>query len=445
MHPIKKDNAFIQELAWNEIKADIKPIDEKLYNIIEEITPDDSYKLYKVSYSYGALIYDKGQFYLPIAKNEYKPLEHLTDNLPNEVIKSLKYQPLPLGFLLNNSFEVFNDIDNQIFPLAFRNAGLELGIWETFAPSSPYTVSAGARNIFMLPKISEASGHQKLRPLGVTKPKPSSFQSQWKVFKQIANHSSFPENWRCEILFFSNKWVESMKNDIKWTRFYNYVMQKAWQHTEPLRTQVLNESAWNNFIHFLNKNDMQHPNNYTATTLNHLIAISSGVLPAFKPLTNSDYSTCGPIKEITRIYLDYYGLKNHIPTFMHADYFNPKYKDPVYYSLAVPTCAQAASKSHKINSLKKELCELITLIDRFMEALAEKKLGEASEHLYSLFSQVQLEGFHVDDDENYGVYPVEDLEKEDPNLLYSPFNMTNRTFCKTSSFTKGVIRISSKS
>lgn len=441
---------LIKGLTWNEIKEDIKPIDKKLYNIIEGIAPDDSYKLYKVQYSYGVIIYDKGTFYLPASKNQYQPLKTNNSIFTKNLKSDLGYQAIPLGLLLNKCFEVYSIIEDEIFPLAFRRPGLELGIWETFAPSSPYTVSAGSRNIFLLPKISEASGHRKLRPLGVTKPKPIRAHKQWDIFKQLANHHNFSEDWTCEILFFSKEWINSMKEDPDWVYFYNYVMQKGWQHislnslSDPLKTQLVHDSVWDNFLAFLNKKNIPHPSNLTALTFKHLIAISSGVLPALKPLKAGDYKVCGPMTEIVKIYLKTYGLKQHIPTILHTDYLDPSTKDPVYYSLALPTSQKAASQSHKINSLKKELSELITLIDRFMEALSANKLGDSGEHLRSLFSHIQLDGFHVDHDIDYGIYPVEDLAKEDPNLLYSPFNMKDKTFCKTSAFVKGLIRISYK-
>ena len=102
----------------------------------------------------------------------------------------LSYSVLPLGIAVKNSIEVYREINNRIFSLACFNEGFNIGIWEFFGSTTPYNVSAGARSVYMIPKISSAMQHKKLKQhFDVTLPPPKHLSEHFGIFRQIINSS----------------------------------------------------------------------------------------------------------------------------------------------------------------------------------------------------------------------------------------------------------------
>ena len=225
--------SYVEKLTWKQAKKNITPICHKLAKIIDDINPDDKYALYKIRYPYGSLIINNG--HLNVVTESGRAVSLNDPSVPKELPSDLSYSPVPLGVGINNGVEVFRELSDRVFSIASWEKGLDIGIWEHMGWTTPYNVSAGARSIYMIPKISLASGHKRLkRDYRITTPAPKQSFYHWKLFSQIANSPAIDiaNRWHCEIIFFSKKWVEALeKNGQKddgsgWSRLHNYLVAK---------------------------------------------------------------------------------------------------------------------------------------------------------------------------------------------------------------------------
>ena len=79
---------FIQQLTWAEAREDVKRADQALAKIIDEISPDKNYSLFKVTYSFGDLVVKDGLLQLPQGKGHLRPLTDADlDNKIKEVVE----------------------------------------------------------------------------------------------------------------------------------------------------------------------------------------------------------------------------------------------------------------------------------------------------------------------------------------------------------------------
>jgi hypothetical protein len=216
---------YIEKLTWNQARNEIATTCDELGSIIDEINPSNDYFLLKIRYPFGAEILKDIMFYIPSERGVIYPITN--SNLPKEFINNLNYSPLPLGIVVKNNIEVYRAIDHQIYSIAYYGNSLDLGIWEYFGWTTPYSVSAGARSLYMIPKISSSLAHKRIKQtFNVTLPPPSHLYNHWEIFKQITNSTNFPKKWFCEIIFFTKKWVESIQNNEHWIKLQNYIFRK---------------------------------------------------------------------------------------------------------------------------------------------------------------------------------------------------------------------------
>lgn len=156
-------NPPVEELTWLEARSSFAQADPSISKIIDDISPDNSFKLIRIRYPYGAIIYELGKFFVPTTEGDILTLDHA--KVPLFIREALSYSSVPLGCITSNSFEAFKQVGDHISPVSHRKTGLDLGIWEAFMPASPFTVTAGSRSVFMLPKITDTNGHKKLKKI----------------------------------------------------------------------------------------------------------------------------------------------------------------------------------------------------------------------------------------------------------------------------------------
>jgi hypothetical protein len=436
-----KINLSIKRYEWNEIANDLI-FEDELIDIINQISPNHTFSIFKVNYPYGVKIFERGTFYLPDKENKVYPI---TDKrIPDSIRESLNYNALPLGYLTGSGgVEVYSELDDRVFSLAYFERGLNLGIWEFFAPPTPFSVESGARSLQMLPKITEMGGYKRLRQnFGVTSAIPKKQFDQWYLFKEIANHKNFSQTWNCDILFFSSEWIKKIRTDPKWMPLYNFLFKRVWQHTEYSRNKMMLDTVWESFSRILTKNRIK-PNSYIVDTLKHLTFVAMGAIPAFTTATNN---LAAPVDGLLKVYLDDYVLKTYAPSMMQPHHFSINTpNDCVYYSLQVPTYLESIPKYRVPSSARIDLVELIDLMDYFIrELMNDSFMNDSINHIRNILNSVQFDYFHSESDKNMGIYPTSDMPIDDERLLYMPEGYEKRKFCERSSFVRGCIRISKK-
>lgn len=425
---MQKNNSLITEVAWSDVRNKVWQSCNKLGKIIDAIAPTKEYSLWQIHYPFGAKIFAENLLHLPNSHGTTLPITDI--NVPQKVRDQLNYSPLPLGIISENSVEKYYALNNKIFSAAFYHNDLNLGIEEHFGWTSPYNIVSGARSLYMLPKISETIAHKKLKKeFGISATPPKRLVDHWQVFTQLASSNKFPRPWHCELIFLSNKWIDRLKNDPAWRELNLYLWQQGWQHNNYARNKASLAIIQEAFIQQLNAKNLKF-DSYITDTLNHLLLISLGTLPANAPTIDSN--TAGPIKEIQLIYEEIYKLAN-IPTIMQPKYFT-SLDNPVYYSLQNPTLLESATKTKQATSVIEIIRNLKELIDYFREK------PWISSH-QTIISKINFDFFHSDLFA-YGpnIRPSTEMLKYDSALSYDPATSVHN-FAYHSTFLRGCVRI----
>ena len=343
---------------------------------------------------------------------------------------------------MKNSIEVYREINNRIFSLACFNEGFNIGIWEFFGSTTPYNVSAGARSVYMIPKISSAMQHKKLKQhFDVTLPPPKHLSEHFGIFRQIINSSNFSKDWDCQVIYLTNRWAEAIENNKKWINLKTYILEKNWQHANYVRKKSVLDHAWDTFAYKLNERHLKF-SSYIIDTLNHLILVATNVITASSSFTGDE--KVGPFNELQKIYETCYELRDYVPTIMIPRYFSFNENIPVYYSLQEPTLLETSPRSKKIISTMDSIRELSELLNHFF-AEDDINMMIYNESVVDIMKKVRFKFFH-NKMYAYGkdIRPSKEMPIDDKNLLYRFENSKNSKFADSGSFVQGCVMISSQ-
>jgi hypothetical protein len=440
---------FLKELTWRDVRNDLKLVNPTLAKIIDQLDPSPEYKLFKASFPFGKKIIQDGKFLVPINGQLSIPLG---DKLVNAHInQQLGYNmnTNPVSVILKNSAEIFMELERErTIPLFYGliPPGKIVSTWRVLnpkcsnAPAFLWHMTAGARSIFMLPKIAQASGFRKLRKaFNLRVEPPASLFEHWNIFREIANHSSLDEKekWEVEILYFGKKWFESL-DDKAWVFFHRYLLDEAWKSSEFWRNQFI----WDMTFSFIQKKRITKINPYVADTVYHLISVGAGELPAFSAAID-DLSA--PIKLLQKIFLEVYKLEEYAPIIMLPSFlsFN-KETHPVYYSLQYPNTMKFAPRLRKEVSKMSELHEIERTMNTYLEELRANEMNLTGTPLHDSIQQVQFDYFHTNP-ENYEHIKCARKILEEDCLFKSVIQKYNgRHFPYNSAFLRGCVRIMKK-
>ena len=434
-----------EELSWKNVSKQVHRVNSELATIIDQLDLNNQYTLYKISYPFGAMIFDTAMLNLPNSSNELVPLIHHT--IPNNVKENLTYRSIPIGMSLSNNLEVHSSIENRIIPLTIMSEGTPFGVWESLDPSYSYfvklawNISSGARSIFMLPKIQEISGYQRIQnELGVTLNKPKRLQDQWQVFKTIAESEAFPTAWHTEVLFFSKAWFNKLtetKIDPAWSNLINYLYKTAWKQSMFWRFSSAFNLMWQQFATIVKSKSIRC-GSYQLETLKHLVTMGVGALPCFGAEYNN---SAGPLRELQKIFIDIYGL-NYIPTIMSPHHFTVKPNTFGYYSLNEPTLIESVPKNREVSNVMQVTREIKQLFEQFKEEVIKSNLKIDNTPTYDLINKVSFDFIHTLYDPVSNLLASSKLPEQDHDLTFIEKNNKYLKFSGNSNFMRGCIRLS---
>lgn len=431
---------FIREQTWDDVRHDVAKTNSLLASIIDEIDPNQQYKLYRVRYPYGSYLVRKGKLQLP---DNYGSTVALT-TLPSSTQTALGYNrgSSPVSFVLHNSVEItLSTSDKRLvsFPLGMVGAGALFSTWgvlkdfKALQPAFLWDVTAGARSIFMLPKISEARAHKRLlKHYHINSDQPQSLFDHWNVFRDIANSSSQNHPWYTELVFFSKEWFEHL-HDKRWFKFRCYMLDRAWQALE-LHT---NQFIWNAALSVIQEEHSIRVSAYNLNMIKYLLAIGIEQAMGYTvPIVNDEQYA--PIVAIKKAYQDIYKLKNYSPTIMQLGAI--KADIPIYYSLRLPNANEFSIKTDIDSSTLHDLFSLQSLLKKFLHYLADDGLNFEGTPLHTLEKNVSYDFFHTTPGDFTSIKKSCDIPKDDPRFLIDKAH----EFPASSSFLQGCIRISKR-
>lgn len=435
-----------EKLTWEQVRQDVARVNGKLAKIIDEIAPGNKYWVAKVAYPYGSMPMQKSLFMLPNKEGDIVPITDIS--IDPTIQKGLGYNlnSNPVSMVLNNTFEIFLSLEDRTIPLSGpAYPGAVFGTWRVLNPEKTqhpafiWDMAAGARSVFMLPKITEAKKHLQLKKAyNLTVNVPRSLMGHWEVFRQLANHSSFKKPWNAEILYFSHQWFEHL-DDNRWKPFYYYFHDSAWSASEIWRNQFI----WNLIFSLILEKYEARPSAYIMDTAKYLLYMGVAAFSGFAPTRNN---LAGPFEEIQKIYTEEYGLRNYPPIIMQPDIFNmfDSKAHPVYYSLQFPNALEFKPSSRVRTSIVSDLHEIKSLMMRYEQELSSNKFNIGGTSLHDVFHYTQYDYFHNGVELHAGMRNSAEMAKEDKNLITTLDGNLHNTFPDTCSFVKGCIRLSHK-
>jgi len=430
-------NFPFKEVFWENIRDKVRSINLQLFNIIERISPDKRYPLIKADYNFGNMIVKDGIASIPNDEGVLTAITH--PNFPSKIKEQLSYSPIPLFLVLENASEVFVETTSRVIPLNIFYPGKLLGLFESLdylvgrKSTSKWCVSAGARNLFTLPKINEESGFKKLKIAFNldSNMKPRYLSDHWNIFSKIAQHKNFNCPWKNEVIFFTKNWFTNASKDTEWLIFRDYIFKNAWYQAQFAISKIGLNLSWEDFSAAISARKLK-PIPYLMDHVKQLMLIAAGRMSGFRAADNSNQA--GPLHELQQVLIDIYTLKKYFPTIMHLCSIESETHLPMYYSLSYPTLLEGLPFNHSSNStLMIDLRAIKHILDTI------KPLFKKIEN--SVWSEAEFEFFHVESDKYNEILKSEQLCSIDKQILIDSIDGTNKEFCTTSQFWRGCIRI----
>jgi hypothetical protein len=428
---------YLKSICWDDIREELSKLNPRLVKIIDAIEPDPKLTLFKVTYRFGDKILQSGKLFLPQKKHELVPLTSLSEKIQEKLSYNLGTNPVSI--VLDGTVEIFMVIDKHSIPLyglipkgRIFSASRVLSPNSSNAPAFLWDMTAGARSIFMLPKISENIGHARIeKHFKIQFDKPINYLDHWRIFKEITVHSDSVTKWNATMLFFSKDWFTKL-NDPKWQDFKYYLLQQAWHSSEYWRNQF----TWDIVRSVIQKSRKLRPSPYDADTVAHLIDIAAGAVPGFAPATNN---FAAPINEIQKIYQDIYQIK-YDPIIMQPTWYSIHNPDRfVYYSLQYPSTLKFSPKAREPKSIISELYIIYMLLQKYLDALKNDNLNIQGTSIFDAAKLTNFDSFHSKPTEYPTIKNSQIIPEQDKT--FSSMLKSNLDFPINSSFLKGCIRI----
>lgn len=435
----------IQKVHWKDVREKIAKVNSVLARTIDEISPDNRFPLYIFRYPYGSTIANHGLFHLPISDNEETIA--INDSKIDEMIKdefSYAQSGPPIGIIINNTTEESaENIQGEFVPTLIGRPGTIIWLWDRldknsiYSPFKVFSVTAGARCIFMLPNISDIALHRNLkRDFHVQLPPPKSILDHWDIFKAILRHPDIKSDWTTEIIFLPGSWLESMRKDRAWRPLLLLLYELAWERSAFERNQPTYELAFSKA--FANRN--LKPNPYIGSTFKHLFMLASGTFAGFGIATDDTYA---PVSLIQKAYIESYGLRKYIPTIFNPMIFSLlKPFPPIYYSLNLPTTLESLPKARKLTNTLRDLSELNHILMIFKDEIHNERLWLDGTIIEKIVKEINFDFFHCKPDQHGEIKLTSKMIQEDQRFLNYRSELDVREVSETGAFIRGCVRIS---
>lgn len=436
----------LEKLSWQQARKAVTEVNPDFAKIIDELNPSENHWLLKATYPYGSLVMQKSVLNLPNPQGEIVPI---TDRSIDPVIRQgigYNLNSNPVSLILKNSFEIYLPLEDRTLPLSgLIPPGTAFGAWRMLNPHHTehpifiWDMSAGARSVFMLPKITEGLKHKKLaKNFGITASIPRTLMQHWEVFRQLANSKhNYCEPWNSEVLYFSDSWFKHL-SDKAWTDFYQYFYRSGWAGTEYWR----NQPVWNLIFSLVLKEYESRPNAYIMDTAQYLLNMGAGAFTGLGPALNT---LSGPWDLIQKIYNEVYEIRHYPPIIIQPQIFNmhDDLSPPVYYSLQFPNATEFKPSTRVKVSIISDLHEIRALMRRYERDLLSEKFNLGGTSLSALFDKVQYDYFHSAVELHDGMLDTAEMA-EDINLRTTVDGHVHEAFPASCLFGRGCIRLAHK-
>lgn len=416
-------------VTWNDAKSRVKSVNQRLYEIIEDINPSAEFTLNLVDYHYGEIISDDKSFYT-------------TDKDGMKIKKSS--EDFPLALVIDKRCELFLETSSNIIPWLILQPGDLFPLTKEtthdagyqFHPGSVLTLVSGLRNVSFLPIYSYAEAFRKLQrhyslSQGIN---PASYEDHYKIFSKIAQHENSP--WKSTLLYFDSSWRDKIMNDIQWLPFKEYIIEQS---------SIMNSCKRN--IIYLNyaMRDIAHSQNfshkyYTDDIIKQMLFIAVSEFPGYKPALDEK----GLPSKL--IYDSITSISNNISTPIIMEpclLSNPDSNNDLYLSITQNTVSIADKKTFKpINYLS----EIDMYFNLFLNHLKDNTLTKNTVY-GKLANKIHIDLFSERGSSSENIHKAKELISYDERikLLFDQYSSVVKFgLPERSPFLKAFVKISGK-
>ncbi|WP_115704611.1 hypothetical protein [Legionella sainthelensi] len=428
----------ISSVSWDEIKHKVKDVNSSIFKVIEEIKPDSKIPFFVANYKFGTHFGVKNHAYLPTRSGLVERID--SKHTDNELYTHLGYgkNSLPLGLILNKFCEWhYVGDDQRIYPDCVQGPGAIFNMQVIFdedqtVDNNVLSVSSGALSSFLLPNIGCKRKHARIQKhFNVDFPAPKSPYEHYLIFKDILLNKNAGDNWQSEILYFSEQFIEEVKNNEKWLKLKLYfsesLRKKLTQHTY--------DASCNDLFLSAKSANRFRPPPFITDTAKYIFNICMGSGIGVKPATDEQYF---PVKTIQKIYNECYDLE-YTPTVMVPSPLTEK-SDSVYYPLQCPFTKINTFKTNQSNSAYNELEMLKNVLLAYQAEFTEENSSAFGSLLYHVSKQTEFSFYHYKSTAT-SISSSDELEYTDSRFSFS-FCNTQTPFASDAKLFRGCVRLS---
>ncbi len=115
-----------------------------------------------------------------------------------------------------------------------------------------------------------------------------------------------------------------------------------------------------------------------------------------------------------------------------------------YYSINEPTLIESAPRQREVLNIMQVTRDVKELFERFRQEVLDGQFNIENTPIYEIMKKVDYDFFHSDFDPAGHLQMSNLLPKDDLSLIKTPNEYGNRSFCDSSSFLRGCIRLKTK-
>lgn len=432
----------LKAYTWQDIRQSVQQVNPRLAAIIDDLSPSDKFTFYRCAYDYGNEIVKHGDLYLP-HNDELVSIK--SPDVSNTIKQAISYNHFsnPLSMVLNNAIEFFIPIEGRIIPYAIMRPGDIFGLGTVFdslnshfPPSFLWYMTAGARSVCMLSKISDSASHRRLvHQYQIHEACPKSLLNHWRIFRELVNCPEFGNPWQVELLFFSQQWVKHL-NDKAWIHFRAYLQDLVWERTSYWRSQFISDLV----LTHIQRQEGIKPSAYIADIVKYLFAVGVGALPGFMPAIDNDL---GPFDRVQRAYKETYRMKDYLPIVMQPGYFDSTSPDAVYASLQFMSVMELSPKSNERSSTIADLYAVQSLVKRYLRGITEGDYNMGGTWFYEMARHVYFRFFHSSASQYPNIQDTHNLIQYDRRFQQLLGEQGEPSFPATGRFLRGCVQLAS--
>ena len=434
--------AKLTQTNWAKIASEVKKINPELHKIINDLDPGPEFRLYIGEYPFGTKILKRGKFQVPVKGKGILPI--YSPEVPKKIRDDLSYndETNPVSLMLKKSVEVSFTAHNSTIPVSpwFVSEGTLFGASRVLTPKPQqppfiWEMTSGARTIYMLPKISQARKHKKLRSeLGIQTDIPATSADHWQLFVDIANCGQF-DSWDSKVLYFSKEWFEKL-GDPAWVHLNCFLLESVRKSFDYLANLFL----WDMLLSYILNKRKLRPDLYINNTATHLFQIGMGCTPGITPTTSN---AVAPIELLQKVFLEIYDLQHQIPTILAPAYYDPYERcQPIYYSINNPSLLVTPKKRDN-SSVISDLYDIFSLVEKYLWDLKEESYNIENTAFHEFISNSKVKAFHPNSEKYTPLYSVEEIISNDIRFNKCLVPTNNDKVATHSAFFKGCFQISS--